>query len=79
MLVTNYRNKKIRININTPLKEEQKQETDQTNKDVEEDRKIIIQVILLNAIGVLNELTFSSFVNGILFPLFINRLVLSAL
>jgi cullin 1 len=52
-LVTNYRNKKIRININTPLKEEQKQETDQTNKDVEEDRKIIIQVTLRNAISVL--------------------------
>ncbi len=51
--MTNYRNKKIRININTPLKEEQKQETDQTNKDVEEDRKIIIQVTLRNAISVL--------------------------
>ena len=45
-LYTNYRNERLKVNINTPLKEEQKQETDQTNKDVEEDRKIIIQVVL---------------------------------
>ena len=40
----NYANKKFKININTPLKEEQKLETDQAHKDIEEDRNIVIQV-----------------------------------
>ncbi|KAI0981764.1 hypothetical protein GJ496_002115 [Pomphorhynchus laevis] len=61
-IYSEYKNKKIRININLPIRSEQKLESDQTNRNVDEDRSILIQATIVRIMKSRKELEHSQLV-----------------
>ena len=53
-----FKSKKIRINLNVPIKAEQKAEATDVLKTVDEDRKYVIQATIVRCVSVVSRCTF---------------------
>ena len=56
-LFKNYKNKRLRINLNIPMKKQEKMESDATHKNILEDRKFEIDACIVRVMKARNVLS----------------------
>lgn len=61
-----YRSKKVRVNLNVPLKAEQRQEREETHQHVQEDRRLLTQAAIVRVMKTRKTLDYSNLVGEVI-------------